>query len=133
MFNNLISPVMFVNLFVTSINFGVNIIEIARMNDLATLTSGVSYLGACLIQLFVFYWHSNEVTVESDRVSYGTFESDWSIVNYKLQREVVLLAITTSKILLFAAGPFNDLTLSTFLGIIRASYSFYALLSKTNN
>ncbi|CAH2991968.1 unnamed protein product [Chilo suppressalis] len=101
-------------------------------DDFATLASGCTYLGACLIQLLIFYWYSNEVTVESAKVSYGVFASDWPLISNKYQREVALLGVATAKTLVFEAGPFNEMTLSTFLGIIRASYSFYTLLNKTN-
>ncbi|XP_028026370.1 odorant receptor 59b-like [Bombyx mandarina] len=131
-FNSLISPVMFVYLFVSSINLSVCIVQIAEIeDDFATVLSSFIFLLACLIQLLLFYWHSNEVTVQSELVSYSTFESNWTSTQNKLQKEVALLGLTTSKTLVFTAGSFNHMTLATFISIIRASYSFYALLNST--
>nr|CUQ99415.1 Olfactory receptor 35 [Manduca sexta] len=132
-FNCLISSVMFVYLVVISVNLGVCIKQIAEIeDDLPTLVSSCVFLMACLIQLLLFYWHSNEVTIESDLVSYSTFQSNWAQSNKNIQKEVALLALTTRKKLVFRAGPFNVMSLSTFVSILRASYSFYTLLKGTN-
>ncbi|XP_047020273.1 odorant receptor 49b-like isoform X1 [Helicoverpa zea] len=132
-FNALISPVMFVYLVVISVNLGVCIIQIVEIeNDVPTLVSSILFVMACLIQLLLFYWYANEVTHESTFVSYSTFESNWPEANNKLQREVALLGLTTEKMLVFKAGPFNQMSLATFIAILRASYSFYTLLNSTN-
>ncbi|CAH0699706.1 unnamed protein product [Spodoptera exigua] len=133
LFNALISPVMFVYLVVIAINLGVCIIQIVEIHDdIATLVSSILFVVACLIQLLLFYWFANEVTIESTFVSYSTFESDWPQANNKLQKEIALLGLTTKKILVFRAGPFNQMSLTTFIAILRASYSFYTLLNSTN-
>lgn len=89
-------------------------------------------------------------------VSYGIFESDWVKMDAKFLKEVSLLQMVTSKRLVFRAGPFNEMSLTTFvavsvsnyvgylllticwdcfirfiLQILRASYSFYTLLDRT--
>nr|AZB49440.1 olfactory receptor 26 [Heortia vitessoides] len=131
-FNGLISPAMFVYLVVISVNLGVCIIQIAQIkDDLATLISSCVFVMACLIQLFLFYWHSNEVTNASSFVSYGIFESSWVDMDVRCQREVALLGLATRKQLVFKAGPFNEMSMKTFIAILRASYSFYTLLNET--
>ncbi|XP_075971077.1 odorant receptor 10-like [Anticarsia gemmatalis] len=133
LFNSLISPVMFVYLIVISVNLGVCIIQIVEIHDdLATLVSSCLFVVACLIQLLLFYWYANEVTVESMFASYSVFESDWPASNKKLQKEIALLGLTTKKRLFFKAGPFSEMSLPTFIAILRASYSFYTLLNSTN-
>nr|WCC57424.1 odorant receptor 27 [Papilio glaucus] len=132
-FNGLISQVMFVYLTVISVNLGVCIIQIVEVqNDLPMLISSCLFVLACLIQLLLFYWFSNEVTEESLKVSYATFESDWVKCDKTIQKEVYLLGLTLSKRLEFKAGPFNEMSLTTFVNILRTSYSFYTLLNKTN-
>nr|WCC57613.1 odorant receptor 27 [Papilio polytes] len=132
-FNGLISQVMFVYLIVISVNLGVCIIQIVEVqDDLAMLISSCLFVVACLIQLLLFYWFSNEVTEESLKVSYGVFESDWVKCDKLIQKEIHLLGLTLSNRLVFKAGPFNEMSLTTFVFILRTSYSFYTLLNKTN-
>ncbi|XP_072940963.1 odorant receptor 10-like isoform X2 [Epargyreus clarus] len=133
MFNSLISPVMFIYLIVISVNLGVSITEMVELqDDPAAFIYYCVYLSACLVQLLLFYWHSNEVTEESLLVSYSTFKSDWVGTNRSLQKEMAILAHTTNKRLVFRAGPFNEMSLTTFVSILRGSYSFYTLLNETN-
>ncbi|KAL0840679.1 hypothetical protein ABMA28_015875 [Loxostege sticticalis] len=131
LFNSLISRPMFVYLIVISVNLGVCIIEIVQQNDLTTLISSCVFVVACLIQLLLFYWHSNVVSQESTVVSYGTFESNWVGLDQRTQKEVYLLGLTTSTRLVFKAGPFNEMSLTTFVAILRLSYSLYTLLDNT--
>nr|ARO70514.1 Odorant Receptor 39-2 [Dendrolimus punctatus] len=124
MFSTLISPVMFIYLFVIAVNLGVCIIQIAEIeDDLPSLVSGCLFVLACLIQLLLFYWHSNEVTVESTFVSYSVFQSNWMGCDIKLQKEVYLLGLLTSKRLTFRAGPFNEMSLTTFVAVSKRTYS----------
>nr|WPO56513.1 odorant receptor [Leucinodes orbonalis] len=83
---------------------------------------------ACLVQLLLFYWHSNEVCRESTLVSYGTFCSKWTQAGPLVQREVALLGLTTDKRLVFRAGPFNEMTLTTFIAV---SVYFYLMILYT--
>ncbi|XP_026328945.1 odorant receptor 49b-like [Hyposmocoma kahamanoa] len=129
-FNALISPIMFTYLVNVSVNLGFSIIEIFQDKDKAVLN--FMYLIACFIQLLFYYWHTNEVTVQSLNVSYGIFESDWTAADLRVQKEAALLCVLTTKRLIFKAGPYNEMTLSTFIGVIKGTYSFYTLLSKTN-
>ncbi|XP_014357315.2 odorant receptor 49b-like [Papilio machaon] len=132
-FNGLLSPVMFVYLIVISVNLGVCIIQIVEVqDDLAMLMSSCLFVVACLIQLLLFYWFSNEATEESLKVGYGAFESDWVKCDKAIQKEIHLLGLILSKRLVFKAGPFNEMSLTTFVSILRTSYSFYTLLDKTN-
>ncbi|CAK1553450.1 unnamed protein product [Leptosia nina] len=132
LFNSLISPVMFIYLIVISVNLGVCIIQIVELkDDFGALLSACLYVLACLIQLLLFYWHSNEVTVESLLVSNSSFKTNWVDVDNGLRREVVLLAETTNRRLVFTAGPFHEMSISTFISILRRSYSFFTLLNET--
>nr|AJF23800.1 olfactory receptor OR35 [Planotortrix octo] len=132
LFNSLISSVMFVYLVVVSVNLGVCIIQLSQLkDDLAALVASLVFVVACLIQLLIFYWYGSQVTEESVLVSYGIFESDWFKTDAKLLKEVLLLQLATSKRLVFRAGPFNEMSLTTFVAILRSSYSFYTLLNET--
>ncbi|CAF4755746.1 unnamed protein product [Pieris macdunnoughi] len=133
LFNSLISTVMFIYLIVISVNLGVCIIQIAEIqDDLGAFLSAYLYIVACLIQLLLFYWYSNEVTHESQLVSYSLFESDWYYAPTILQRNIALLAETTNRRFVFKAGPYYEMSLATFVSILRTSYSFFTLLNETN-
>ncbi|XP_061728312.1 odorant receptor 49b-like [Cydia pomonella] len=132
LFQKLISSVMFLYLIVISINLGSCIIQISNASgDLPVMMGAMLFVFGILTQLLIFYWFSNQVTVESLSVSSGIFESKWTTMDAKTQKEVALLQLTTSKRLCFRAGPCNEMSLDTFIAILKTSYSFFTLLKET--
>ncbi|XP_061728315.1 odorant receptor 49b-like [Cydia pomonella] len=132
LFQKLISSVMFLYLIVVSINIGSCLIQISRFSgDLPVMMGAMIFVFGILVQLLTFYWFSNQVTVESLSVSSGIFESKWTTMDAKTQKEVALLQLTTSNRLCFRAGPCNEMSLNTFIGILKTSYSFLTLLKGT--
>ncbi|XP_063621005.1 odorant receptor 49b-like [Cydia splendana] len=132
LFQKLISSVMFIYLIVISINLGSCIIQISNASgDLPAMMAAMIFVFAILVQLLILYWFSNEVTVESLSVSSGILESKWITMDAKIQKEVALLQLTTSKRLFFKAGPCNEMSLDTFVAILKTSYSFFTLLKGT--
>nr|AST36397.1 putative odorant receptor OR35 [Cydia nigricana] len=132
LFQKLISSVMFIYLIVVSANLGSCIIQISNASgDLPVMMGAIFFVFCILIQLLTFYWFSNEVTVESLSVSSGIFESKWMTMDAKIQKEVALLQLTMSKRLCFRAGPSNEMSLNTFVAILKTSYSFFTLLKET--
>ncbi|KAJ2940907.1 hypothetical protein O0L34_g10168 [Tuta absoluta] len=96
----------------------------------ALLNSGACVLG-CFIELLMLYWYGSNVADESMLVSYATFSSSWVGADLQLQKEVALMTLTTSKEVVFDAGPFHKMTLAAFVTILRASYTFFTLISTT--
>ncbi|XP_047986312.1 odorant receptor 49b-like [Leguminivora glycinivorella] len=132
LFQKLISHVMFIYLIVVSINIGSCIIQISNASgDLPVMMGAMVFVLGILTQLLMFYWFSNQVTVESLTVSSGIFESKWITADAKIQKEVALLQHTMSKRLCFRAGPCNEMSLNTFIQILKTSYSFFTLLKET--
>lgn len=63
-------------------------------------------------------------------MSYSTFQSEWPDTNKEVQREVALLSMKMDKVLVFKAGPFNEMSLATFVavGAFLISYKKYKWL-----
>lgn len=62
-------------------------------------------------------------------MSYSTFQSQWPAANQRVQREVALLSVKMDKILVFKAGPFNEMSLATFVAV---SFLFLHFKNKIN-
>ncbi len=84
-----------------------------------------------LIQLIVFFYYGNEISLLSNRFSYSLFYSGW---HEKDDQK------TTLMLMKFSARPIKIMTmkifqvdLSTYLKICNFAYSMYALLENINN
>ncbi|XP_048478102.1 odorant receptor Or2-like [Plutella xylostella] len=125
-FNTLQSPIMFVSLLGCTIVLGYSVINLTGNSN---ILSGGLYFISTFIELFMLYWFYNDVTVMSQKVSSGVWESHWYRYSVRSQRLVLVLMQGLNTRMVFSAGPFNDMTLVTFLGILKTSYSAYAALS----
>ncbi|KAJ2940909.1 hypothetical protein O0L34_g10170 [Tuta absoluta] len=126
---------MFLYEVMTAINLSANIINIVQFSgDTGTvhalLNSGACVLG-CFIELLTPYWYSSKVADESMLISNAIYSSSWVGADMQLQKQIALMTLTTSKEVEFDAGPFHKMTLAALVTILRASYTFFTLISTT--
>nr|AXY83387.1 putative odorant receptor 27 [Conopomorpha sinensis] len=88
------------------------------------------YIGALIVQLFIYCWHSNEVLVMSCTVEGGLYKSSWWRRGVRVRRCIIMLGAHLNRRVVFSAGPFTNLNISTFIAILKGSYSYYAILNK---
>ncbi|XP_068619782.1 odorant receptor Or2-like [Battus philenor] len=130
-FNSIISPVMFIYVLFCSITICCNIVQLSLGKvSVVEQCFVMEYAVALLIQLFMFCWHSNEVTLASNVLDRGVYESSWWKGDVRERKLLLLLAGKMSRPLIMGAGPFTELSVSTFIDILRATYSFYALFTQ---
>ncbi|XP_063548279.1 odorant receptor Or2-like [Cydia strobilella] len=129
--NSLLSPVMFLYVVIFSLMIcAIAILLTTEGTTTMTRMWVAEYLAALIAQLFLYCWHSNEVYFMSESVDRGIYESEWWRCGVGLRRCVVLLGGQLRKTIIFEAGPFTNLTIATFVAILKGSYSYYTLLSK---
>ncbi|CAK1594043.1 unnamed protein product [Parnassius mnemosyne] len=129
--NSLMSPVMFLYVIICSLMICSSAVQLTT--DSTTRMHQIwiaEYLLALIAQLFLYCWHSNEVSLMSLCIDDGVYKSAWWTQNVPIRRKVLLLSGKFRKNIVFTAGPFTTLSVPTFIAILRASYSFYTLLSK---
>ncbi|XP_063371790.1 putative odorant receptor 85d [Cydia amplana] len=132
--NSLLSPVMFVYVVICSLMIcAIAILLTTEGTTTMQRMWGAEFLAALIAQLFLYCWHSNEVYFMSERVDRGIYESEWWRCGVDLRRCVVLLGGQLRKTIIFGAGPFTNLTIATFVAILKGSYSYYTLLSKNED
>ncbi|XP_063548071.1 odorant receptor Or2-like [Cydia strobilella] len=128
--NSLLSPVMFLYVVICSLMICASAILLTKEGTTTMQRMSVAeYLAALIAQLFLYCWHSNEVYFMSKSVDRGIYESEWWRCGVGLRRCVVLLGGQLRKTIIFEAGPFTNLTVATFVAILKGSYSYYTLLS----
>ncbi|CAF4754025.1 unnamed protein product [Pieris macdunnoughi] len=128
MFDSLLSPVMFIYIVICSLMLCVSAFELTSATNTAQLILTAEYLTFGVAQLFMFCWHSQDVLIKSSDVCSGPFESKWYSANLKQKKYILTLAGQLRIVHIFRAGPFTDLTLQTFIAILKGAYSYYTLL-----
>nr|QZA75631.1 odorant receptor 35 [Plutella xylostella] len=128
--NELMSPVLFLYLLVASINMSLILFSLPKLGLSATITS-VELVASLIVEAFYYYWHGQQVLYQSEIISAAVYECDWVDKSAAIRRLVYIMSSTTDKRLIYQAGPFNDVTVATFISCVKVTYSFYKLMTTT--
>ncbi|XP_047503804.1 odorant receptor Or1-like [Pieris napi] len=95
--------------------------------------SMIFYLVVMMYQVFVYCYQGNEIQVESEAVCDAAYVSEWLVCTPRMRRALVLLMTRTRCPVILSAGGLVNLSLKTFMGIIKASYTFFTVLQGAGN
>ncbi|XP_045540098.1 odorant receptor 43a [Papilio machaon] len=133
LYNACMSPLMLLYMFVCTIMLCVTAYQFTEESSaLRGLMLG-EYLLFGVSQLLFYCWHSNEVIFASKDLMQGPYESRWWSSDVSRQKEICMLIHQFRETIVFTAGPFTDLTLATFINIIKGAYSYYTILKQSKN
>ncbi|XP_037965046.2 uncharacterized protein LOC119691498 [Plutella xylostella] len=128
--NAIMSPVLFMYLLVASINMGMILYSLPSLEKSSMYTSMV-LVSSLIVEAFYFFWHGHEVKYQSEIVSAAVYDCDWVEKSPEIRHLVYKMSATTNSVLIFRAGPFNEVTVITFIAIVKVTYSFYKLMTTT--
>nr|AIT71995.1 olfactory receptor 29 [Ctenopseustis obliquana] len=128
MFNSVLSPVMFVYVVMCSLMICASAFQLTSATNNTQKILTAEYLIFGIAQLFMFCWHSNDVIYKSQQVIMGPYESKWWAVGLQQRKNMLILQGQLKIMHIYTAGPFTDLTLATFVSILKGAYSYYTLL-----
>nr|ALM26238.1 odorant receptor 53 [Athetis dissimilis] len=130
-FNSLISPTMFIYVLMCSITICGSVVQYSSKKATASQKLWViQYTLGLISQLFLYCWHSNEVTVQSKLLDRGIYNSDWWKSDVRIRKHLLLLAGKLNRPFVLHAGPYTTLSVPTFIEIMKGSYSFFTLFSQ---
>ncbi|THK33166.1 odorant receptor Or1-like [Diachasma alloeum] len=128
---NIFGNVVLVQLLVNCIIICLTAFHISQMTVFVPVeTFGmITYMCCMTYQIFIYCWHGNELTLQSQSLSQTVFSSNWWKFNKKLNNDLGIVITRFCKPIIFMAGPLMELSLQRF--ILRLSYSFFTLLKST--
>nr|QAB43902.1 olfactory receptor OR23 [Oedaleus asiaticus] len=86
------------------------------------------YLPTPAFQIFIYCWCGHEIMEEGLSVSRAAYSSGWVGAGRRVSRGVRVLMCRAQRPLLLTAGKLYPVNRLTFVSLINASYTFYALL-----
>ncbi|RZB40951.1 7tm 6 domain containing protein [Asbolus verrucosus] len=90
------------------------------------------YVGAASFELFLYCWFGNEVEVKSSKILYAAFESNWTEAPLATKKNMIILTMKSRKPIKMSSFNVFYLSLDTYVQVLRASWSYFALLNKIN-
>ncbi|KAL0119581.1 hypothetical protein PUN28_007789 [Cardiocondyla obscurior] len=91
----------------------------------------LSYLGSMLMQIFLYCWYGNEVTLKSTEIGSAIYEMDWSVLPADLMKTLLMIITRSKKPIKITSGNIITLSNESFMKIIKISYSAYNVLQRS--
>nr|XP_026492129.1 odorant receptor Or1-like [Vanessa tameamea] len=98
--------------------------------SLARVISMVAYLTVMMLQVFLYCYQGNQLVEESESVSGAAYECPWYILSIPIRQSLLLVMTRTRRAARLTAAGFTEISLSTFMSIIKASYTFFTVLQQ---
>ncbi|CAG9124768.1 unnamed protein product [Plutella xylostella] len=128
--NKIMSSILFIYLLVASINMSLILFSLANLKKSSKITS-IELVLCLIVECFYFYWHGHQVMHQSQCVSAAVYDSAWVDKSPRVRRLVYIMSSTVNRTLVYNAGPFNDVNVTTFIQILKVTISFYRLMCTT--
>ncbi|XP_063993546.1 odorant receptor 46a-like isoform X1 [Diachasmimorpha longicaudata] len=108
--------------------------KVSKMASFDSALIGVlMYLACMLFDIFLPCYYGHKVTTASFRLSEGVYNMDWSALKIPTKKSLALIMRRCLKPLRFTSGYVVELSLDSFGGLIKTSYSIFNLLKQQNN
>ncbi|KAK0179859.1 hypothetical protein PV327_005570 [Microctonus hyperodae] len=97
------------------------------------LLSIVVYTSAMFLEIFLVCLAGTELTAESQAFGWGIYNLNWYTLNSSSKMTMILMMIRSSKPIVFTSGKLIEMSLDSYLKLIKFSYSTYNFLQRSSS
>ncbi|KAI4502479.1 hypothetical protein M0802_002391 [Mischocyttarus mexicanus] len=90
------------------------------------------YLACMLIQLFLYCWYGNEVTLKSKKIGDAFYGMDWISLKTRVIKSLIIIMARTTRTIEMNSLYIVKLSAKSFMTIIKVSYSAYNVLQTSS-
>lgn len=85
-----------------------------------------------MMQIFIWYWHANELSEQSFKIKTAIYSSDFFDFTVPMKKKMILIMMRTQKPLEVSIGHWKAMNLETFQALINNAYSFFNIARTFN-
>ncbi|RVE45893.1 hypothetical protein evm_009492 [Chilo suppressalis] len=89
-----------------------------------------TYLVNMMFQVFIYCYQGNQLSEESTKTAGAAYECPWYVMSTPLRRSLLIIMTRSRRVARITAAGFTTLSLASFMGIIKMSYSMFTLLQQ---
>nr|QJX74297.1 odorant receptor 17 [Ceracris kiangsu] len=112
---------------VTLFQFATNI------DNIGTVLRVSVYMSFMIYEVFMYCWYAHNIIDQSCRIAESAYCCGWPGAPASLQRAVMVVICRAQRPLALTAGKFYLVSRATFIQLINASYTYYALLRQMSD
>ncbi|XP_076679313.1 odorant receptor Or1 [Andrena cerasifolii] len=98
----------------------------------ADIVWNFSYLCCMLMQVYLYCWFGNEVTLKSTKASDAIYEMDWTVLPVDVMKDLLIIMTRTKRTLQMSSGHVVTLSTGSFMTIMKITYSSYNILTDSS-
>nr|XP_003706294.1 PREDICTED: odorant receptor Or2-like [Megachile rotundata] len=127
--NSLLTPIIFMQVFTSSIVFCLGGYAIISNNAADDLFKFVSYILSMTIQLLLWCWPGEILIEESLHIGYAAYVNvPWYNLPPFYRRQLCLIVLRSQKTCSLSAFIFHSLSIYTLTNVLNTAFSYFALL-----
>ncbi|XP_068909798.1 odorant receptor Or1-like [Tenebrio molitor] len=121
--------------------FAVSVIIICMTMFQMSLVSPVSlqflsmllYQACILLEIFLWCYYGNEVIVQSEKLTESAYTCEWIDAPKEFKQNLLFFMTRTQFPLKLYAGGYFTLSLTTYMAILKSSWSYFAVLNSVHS
>ncbi|XP_033175465.1 odorant receptor Or1-like [Bombus impatiens] len=132
--NSVFQYMIFLQFCISSIVLCLSVYQFSTVDPFSMnfLWSGF-YLCCMLMQVYLYCWFGNEVTLKSNKVRDAIYDMDWTMLPTEVMKSLLLILIRTDRPVKMTSGHVVVLSSQSFVSIMKMTYSSYNLLSNSKS
>nr|ARO76442.1 odorant receptor 37 [Conogethes punctiferalis] len=103
---------------------------VSQTGNPVRLMAMATYLVNMMFQVFLYCYQGNQLSEESSEIAGAAYEAPWYLMSTSLRRSLLIVMVRSRRLARITAGSFTTLTITSFMAIIKASYSLFTLLQQ---
>ncbi|OXU28053.1 hypothetical protein TSAR_008867 [Trichomalopsis sarcophagae] len=132
--NDIFKSVIFQQFCISSIVVSASIFQLSTRPDKdMEFIMVFCYLICVLVEFLIYSWFGNELMLESLNFQKSVYQIDWTALSIGSGKDLVFIMMRASKPVIMYCGHFIILSLESYLGILKASYSVFNILRRSSN
>nr|QHN69169.1 odorant receptor 38 [Sirex nitobei] len=132
--DDLFGTLVFVQCFMSMIIVCCLIYIVALMKSVVNRFESGCFLSVMLVQLLLYCWNGNEVFSMSQGVATSTLNNEeWCNLSIRSKKALLMMSIRSYNTEQLKASSFLNLSLTTYMMILKTSYSMFTLLQQVSS
>ncbi|XP_011315403.1 odorant receptor 67a-like [Fopius arisanus] len=131
--NNIFAPTIFTQFAISSLVICVSVYDLSTAAPFSPdFVEVMLYLMSMMLEIYLFCFYGNNVTVQSNHVGGNIYDLDWTSLDISVQKSLLIVMTRAMKPLTFTSGHVVVLSLASFTSLLKMSYSAYNVLQQAS-
>ncbi|XP_068910432.1 odorant receptor Or1-like [Tenebrio molitor] len=132
--NKFANWIILAQFFTSAGTIGITLFQMTAVAPLSSeFFSCIAFTFSMTLEIFIYCWFGNEVEIKSRNVVYTVFKSNWTDASMEVKKNMIFFVMRCQRPVKMSALNLFYLSLDTFMRILRAAWSYFALLNQVSS